>query len=91
MSGNYEIMRILVLAKAEINKPNSLNHSALAVTLFRLVEESGSFENRKICFRMAEFLVDHGADINWVIDKSKGYSLLHYFCSSKMKMNKLQK
>lgn len=40
---------------------------------------------------MAEFLVDHGADVNWIIDKNKGYSLLHYFCSSKMKMNKLQK
>lgn len=40
---------------------------------------------------MGQFLIDHGADVNWILDKSKGYSLLHYFCSIKMKMNKVQK
>ena len=40
---------------------------------------------------MGQFLIDHGADVNWILDKSKGYSLLHYFCSIKMKMNKGQK
>ena len=44
-----------------------------------------------MCFRLAEFLIDHGADVNWMIDKSRGYTLLHYFCSLKIKMNKPQK
>lgn len=40
---------------------------------------------------IAELLIKHGADVNWVIDKTNGYSLLHYFCSLKLKMNKMQK
>ena len=63
----------------------------MAATLFRLVEEPASFENRKVCFLIAELLVKHGADPNWVIDKKQGLSLLHYFCSLKVKMNKGQK
>ncbi len=90
-NGNYEIVRQLILAGAEVNKPNSLNNNPLAAVLYRLVEEEYSFENKKICFLIADFLFKNGADPNWVIEKTKGYSLLHYFCSSKMKMNKTQK
>jgi ankyrin repeat protein len=43
MCGNYEIMRLLTLANAEVNKPNCLNHTPLAVTLFRLMEDPTSF------------------------------------------------
>ena len=43
-----------------------------------------------MCFRLADFLIDHGADVNWVIDKNRGYTLLHYFCSLKIKMGKSQ-
>ena len=35
--GNYEIVRLLLLAGAEPNKPNLLHQSPLAATLFRLV------------------------------------------------------
>ena len=84
-------MRLLVLSQAEINKPNILNHTPLAAVLFRLMEEPNSFENKKICFKMAHFLIEYGADVNWIIDKAKGYTLLHYFCSIKMKMNKTQR
>ena len=40
---------------------------------------------------MADLLVKHGADPNWIIDKQQGLSLLHYFCSLKVKMNKNQR
>ena len=40
---------------------------------------------------ISDLLIKNGADPNWIIDKAKGYSLIHYFCSSKMKMNKIQK
>ncbi len=43
MNGNYEIVRLLVMAFAEVNKPNSLNNNPLAAVLYRLVEESYSF------------------------------------------------
>ena len=91
LCGNYEIVRLLLMAKAEVNKPNLLNQIPLTVILFRLVEEVASFENKKISFLIAEMLIKHGADLNWIIDKKNGYSLLHYFCSFKMKMNKYQK
>lgn len=41
--GNYEIVRLLLLAKAEVNKPNLLNQIPVTVILFRLVEEPASF------------------------------------------------
>ena len=62
----------------------------MTVTLFRLIQETPSFENKKICFKIAEFLINHGADPNWIIDKKKGYSILHHFCNQKMKLNKSQ-
>ena len=89
--GNYEIVRLLLLHHAEVNKPNLLNQIPLTVILFRLVEEPASFENKKICFLIADLLIKSGADLNWIIDKKNGYSLLHYFCSLKMKMNKNQR
>jgi hypothetical protein len=36
-------------------------------------------------------LIKNGADPNWIVDKIKGYSLIHYFCATKMKMNQTQK
>ena len=68
-----------------------MNHSPLTVIIFRLAEEPSSFENNKLCFRIAEFLVDHGADVNWILDKKRGYSMLHYFCAMKIKLSKIQK
>lgn len=38
MRGNYEIVRLLVLAGAEINKPNALNQSPLTAIIFRLAD-----------------------------------------------------
>ena len=80
-----------MLAGAEVNKPNSMNNNPLSAILYRLVEEDYSFENKKICFLIAEFLIKNGADPNWIVDNTKGYSLLHFFSASKMKMNKTQK
>ncbi len=59
--------------------------------IYRLADEPISFENTCICLRIGEFLIDHGADVNWIVDKNRGFSLLHYFCSVKVKMNDAQK
>ena len=81
----------MILAGAEVNKPNLLSHNPLTAILFRLVEEDYSFENKRISFMIGDLLINNGADVNWIVDKNKGYSLLHFFCASKMKMNKTQK
>jgi hypothetical protein len=35
---------------------------------------------------MAELLLQAGADINWIADKQKGYTILMQFCAVKMDM-----
>ena len=66
-----------------INKPTKLNETAFKLCFNRLNEETNLFENKKICFKMAELLLDYGADINWIIDKNKGHTLLMKFCGVK--------
>lgn len=36
-------------------------------------------------------MVARGADLNWVLDKQKGHTLLHTLCASTLKMNKMEK
>ena len=40
---------------------------------------------------IADLLIKHGADPNWIIDKKRGWSLLHYFCGLKLKMKPQQR
>ena len=35
---------------------------------------------------MAELILQYGGDIDWIIDKIKGFSLLMQLCGVKMKM-----
>jgi ankyrin repeat protein len=89
--GNYEIVRLLLLGNAEVNKPNAFSYSPLTAVLFRLSESAISFENTKVCFLISDILVSHGADVNWVMDKANGYSLLHFYCSLRLPMNDSQR
>jgi len=36
---------------------------------------------------MAELLLHYGADINWIVDKQHGYTLLMQLCSIKMDLS----
>lgn len=36
---------------------------------------------------MAELLLQNGADINWIVDKNKGHTLLMQLCNSKIEMS----
>ncbi|KAM3129450.1 hypothetical protein pb186bvf_018442 [Paramecium bursaria] len=83
-TGNYEIMKLLVDAQAEVNKPNGFNHTPLVCCFARLEEEKNVFENRKICMKMAELLLHYGADIDWIVDKKHGFTLLMQLCANKL-------
>ena len=48
----------------------------------RLHEETMSYENKKLCFRKAEVLLEYGADINWIVNKVEGHTFLMDFCAS---------
>lgn len=88
---NYEMTKLLLDSHAEPNKPNYFNQTPLVICVFRLLEEHQSFEVRRICMRMLELLVQRGADVNWIIDKEQGYTLLHSLCACSMRMSKLEK
>lgn len=53
----------------------------------KCVQEKNVFENRKICFKMAELILQYGGDINWIVDKTHGYTLLMQLCSIRMTLN----
>jgi hypothetical protein len=86
MLGNYEIIKLLLDQGSEVNKPTLLNSSPFACCFFRLEEENNVFENRKIVLKMAELLLMYGADIDWIVDKRRGHTLLMQLCSSRMEM-----
>jgi ankyrin repeat protein len=85
------MVKLLLDNNVEVNKPNVFNQTPLITIINRLIEENSGFENRCICFKIAEVLINHGADPNWVIDKVKGYTLLHTLCSSTLKLSKAEK
>ena len=91
LTANYEILQMLIEGDAEVNKPNAFNQTPLVASFSRLEEENNVYENRKICFKMAELLLQNGADINWIVDKKKGFSLLLQLCAVKLVLNEKEK
>lgn len=80
ITGNYEIIVLLVEANAEVNKPTKFNQTPFVCCFQRLEEQQNIFENRKICLKMAEKLLQSGADIDWIVDKKKGHTILMQLC-----------
>lgn len=48
------------------------------------------FENKSLCFKMLESLLDHGADIDGTISSAEGLSFLLYFCGMKTELSAVQ-
>ncbi|KRX04938.1 Ankyrin repeat-containing domain [Pseudocohnilembus persalinus] len=86
ITGNFEILKILLDFGAEVNKPTLYNQTPFSCCFQRLEESQNVFENRKICLKMAELCLIFGADINWMVDKVKGYTLLMQLAGLKMDM-----
>lgn len=81
-SGNYEVLKTLLQADPEVNKPSRSSRTPFVLSFRRLNEENNTFENKKICFMMATLLLEYGSDINWICNKNKGYTLLMELCAS---------
>ena len=69
ITANYEIVNILLEYGAEVNKPNSFSQTPLFHCFTRLSETVNCFENKLISLKMADLLMENGADVNWIIDK----------------------
>lgn len=91
LTGNYDIAKMLLEKDPEVNRPTRLNETPLVLSLNRLKQEKNLFENRKIAFKIADLLLVYGADINWIVDKTKGYTLLMQLCAENTRMTEHQK
>mmetsp|Transcript_784 Transcript_784/g.1180 ORF Transcript_784/g.1180 Transcript_784/m.1180 type:complete len:189 (+) Transcript_784:209-775(+) len=86
MAGCLEVVSLLAENGADVNAMNSMGQTPLIHCFSRLTENSdyNPFENKRICFRIAEILFSYGADINKV---SMGRTLLMNFCGISMRMD----
>jgi len=48
------------------------------------------FENKSICFKMLVSLLDHGANIDYIINPTEGLTFLMYFCGMKTELGPIQ-
>ena len=91
LTGNYEIVKMLLEKDSEVNLPNRFSQTPFILCFSRLNETTNLYENTKICFKMSELLLEYGADINWIVDKAKGHTILMQFCSVKMELDDREK
>lgn len=86
-TANYDVVKILLEHGAEPNIPNAFNQVALSFCFARLDESENTYENNKIAFLMADLIIQHGGDVNWIIDKQRGYTFLMQYCSIKHELS----
>jgi hypothetical protein len=80
--GFYEIVRLLLDRKADVNKLNRLGQKPILFCFSRLEETFYKYENKKICMMLLELLLSRGADINIRIDEKQGYTVLMKLAST---------
>ena len=64
MAGNYDIVCLLAENGADVNQMDYMEQSPLIYCFSRLNEDESYYENKALALRMADFLLQHGADIN---------------------------
>ena len=86
MAGSLEVVSFLAENGADVNAMNSQGQTPLIHCFSRLTENTdcNPFENKSLCFRIAEILFSYGADINML---SMNRTLLMNFCGISMRMD----
>lgn len=86
MAGSLEVVTFLAENGADVNAMNSLGQTPLIHCFSRLTENTdcNPFENKSLCFKIAEVLFSYGADVN---KESVGKTLLMNFCGISMRMD----
>ena len=67
-----------------------LEKCAFELCFSRLDEDSNMFENKNLCLKMAELLLQYGADINTIVNPFEGYTMLMQFCGMSMELSPFQ-
>ena len=83
MAGQYEIVTLLAENGANVNFINSMGQTPIIHCFSRLAEPENIYSNVMICRKMAEVLLEFGADIN---KYSLNKTYLMNFCSVDMKL-----
>ena len=86
MGGCLEVVSMLAENGADVNAMNSQGQTPLIHCFSRLTENTdlNPFENKSICFRIAEVLFSYGADVN---KYSMNRTLLMNFCGIAMRLD----
>lgn len=90
VGGNYEIAHILLESGASISSKTKAGRTALELCFVRLDEDSNKYENKNLCLKLAELLLQYGADIDAVDDGGEGTTLLMQFCSISIELSPFQ-
>lgn len=77
MAGNFEIVCLLAQNGADVNKVDCMEQSPLIYCFSRMNEDENYYENKNLALKMADVLLEHGADPN---QYSNGKTLLMNFC-----------
>ena len=89
IGGNFEVALTLLENGASANYKTKLGKGALEMCFARLDEENNMFENKNLCLKLAELLLQYGADINDVVDNER-MTLLMQFCSISIELSSFQ-
>lgn len=90
-AGNFETAELLIQNGADPNKADNLCRPPLYFCFIRLQEDVNQFENHLICMKMANMLLQHAADINFIVNKEKHKTLLMEYCGVMLDMNSKEK
>ena len=90
VAGHYEMVKLLIEEGADVNYSNPRGQTPFVYCFSRLDEDENMFENKNLCIKMGELLLQHGADINTLVDRKRGYTILMQFCSVAMQMDPFQ-
>ena len=84
IAGNFEIVKILSENGADTNHQNSMGYTPLLYCFTRMSETANVYENKSICLKIAEILLQFAADINYY---HHGKTLLMSFCGISMNLD----
>lgn len=91
-TGNYESLFFLLENGGDVKILTEHGFSPLALTFSRLEDEDSlTFENIKICFKMVQLLLKYGCQIDEKLKLYNGKTFLMQYCGIKFELSTKQK
>ncbi|EAS03935.2 ankyrin repeat protein (macronuclear) [Tetrahymena thermophila SB210] len=81
IKGQFEIMQYLIQKGADVCQTSVDGLPPLYYCFSRLEEDSNYFENKNLCIKMAQYLLEKGANVNQIVNEENKHTLLMQFCN----------